>query len=735
MLQKKQIFQPNVLRNLLTEENGCISLIPTVRCLALPPCFLTNIKTGIFFMLNNALKKYDPNLDGILIGYQNVKILMDDRTGLIPMGVADIRINVSVEFFIFQPKIGGFLQGVVNKKSSQHIGCLVHKYFNATILKPDNVEYKFWNCRNIKENDLITFKVTDLDFTGELPRIEGTIVDNKSNTENDGDESVIGKVGKCSKQTGKVNIPKDESCEEDPLKSEEFWKTKLSCQNYFNLNDADCNSEGRSKKRNLSTSDMSDSFNSNNDEGSSKNENQFHHKKRRKKDNKGHNSSGKVSTNTKRDKEADHNVQITWNTEDDDDMETDEKVKTQTKEKTKVNDMDKVDICSNQIQRTLEVNEVKNNKKAEKTKKSEKVSKKLNKKECKKLENKNIDDVKNNMEEGAKLKENDTEEEIKKSKKKTSDLGELKDVDEVKSSNKNKGDGELKKFKVSNLSTSSTEKSREKNILPIDKETEQKVSVDVALEDQVDSQMQSHSAVTVESLLAETIKMFGGKGDKNKSGLKNNSKSKKDKKSNAGKLVANAEQTSDEFMVGEIDSKSTSFFTVQSSTPISSNLNLSSRMKRRRSKSDTESESTSSRKKQKMKKENEPEVETVDSLYSKLLKDAMSLVSGTKNDKQENTKNTKKNEKSNSKSKKVDIPDKEKQNGVNDVSDGLDSTASRGKKHKKKKKRKKKNVDECESVISDMLVRYLAESETKKKEERSRRKKRSKSPKKGESAT
>lgn len=51
------------------------------------------------------------SLDGILIGYQNVKILMDDRTGLIPMGVADIRINVSVEFFIFQPKIGGFLQG------------------------------------------------------------------------------------------------------------------------------------------------------------------------------------------------------------------------------------------------------------------------------------------------------------------------------------------------------------------------------------------------------------------------------------------------------------------------------------------------------------------------------------------------------------------------------------------------------------------------------------------------
>ena len=60
MYQKKQIFKLSVLKELLNTENSCVSIISTNRELALPPCFLNNIKNGIFFLLNNALKKYDP---------------------------------------------------------------------------------------------------------------------------------------------------------------------------------------------------------------------------------------------------------------------------------------------------------------------------------------------------------------------------------------------------------------------------------------------------------------------------------------------------------------------------------------------------------------------------------------------------------------------------------------------------------------------------------------------------
>lgn len=37
---------------------------------------------------------------------------MDDSSGLISMGGAETRVNISVEFYIFQPKIGGYLLGM-----------------------------------------------------------------------------------------------------------------------------------------------------------------------------------------------------------------------------------------------------------------------------------------------------------------------------------------------------------------------------------------------------------------------------------------------------------------------------------------------------------------------------------------------------------------------------------------------------------------------------------------------
>lgn len=59
MFQTKQLFKQSELKKILTEENSCVSLVPTKRLLALHPRFLNDIKTGIFCMLNSALKKYD----------------------------------------------------------------------------------------------------------------------------------------------------------------------------------------------------------------------------------------------------------------------------------------------------------------------------------------------------------------------------------------------------------------------------------------------------------------------------------------------------------------------------------------------------------------------------------------------------------------------------------------------------------------------------------------------------
>lgn len=63
--------------------------------------------------------------------------------------------------------------------SEDHIGCVCHKYFNATIKRPEDIGYELWKMKKIYLNQSITFRVKDLDYTGLIPVIEGDFEDFK----------------------------------------------------------------------------------------------------------------------------------------------------------------------------------------------------------------------------------------------------------------------------------------------------------------------------------------------------------------------------------------------------------------------------------------------------------------------------------------------------------------------------------------------------------------------------
>lgn len=71
------------------------------------------------------------------------------------------------------------LTGIVNRMSEDHIGCVCHKYFNATIKRPEEASYELWKNKKIFINQSITFRVKDLDYTGAIPVIEGDFADYK----------------------------------------------------------------------------------------------------------------------------------------------------------------------------------------------------------------------------------------------------------------------------------------------------------------------------------------------------------------------------------------------------------------------------------------------------------------------------------------------------------------------------------------------------------------------------
>lgn len=108
---------------------------------------------------------------------------------------------------------------------------MIHKYFNATILKPEDIEYDIWEGKNFNIDDKITLRVIDLDFTDVLPRIEGCVYQ---------PELVVGN----NIETSYINVHNEYDYEKKLLESKDFWTTKLSKRKRADSSDgAECNLE------------------------------------------------------------------------------------------------------------------------------------------------------------------------------------------------------------------------------------------------------------------------------------------------------------------------------------------------------------------------------------------------------------------------------------------------------------------------------------------------------------
>ncbi|CAG2056965.1 unnamed protein product [Timema podura] len=96
-------------------------------------------------------------LKGIFLGYENVKT--QTSSGLILYDDSLIHIDIIADFYVFTPEVGCHLNGIVNKKSSTHIGCLVYKVFNVSIPNED------WVGQTVEIGQQVTFQSSALGYT------------------------------------------------------------------------------------------------------------------------------------------------------------------------------------------------------------------------------------------------------------------------------------------------------------------------------------------------------------------------------------------------------------------------------------------------------------------------------------------------------------------------------------------------------------------------------------------
>jgi len=131
--------------------------------LALEPRFLDNIKFGILKHLNTHLHEYFPEVSGVLLGYEDVKL--KKSTGALYTDQPHIHVDIQGIFFVFCPSPGSFLVGTVNKKSAGHVGVLVHDTINASILKTDSIAAKSWVGSKVVVGKSVKFKVLSVSYS------------------------------------------------------------------------------------------------------------------------------------------------------------------------------------------------------------------------------------------------------------------------------------------------------------------------------------------------------------------------------------------------------------------------------------------------------------------------------------------------------------------------------------------------------------------------------------------
>ncbi|KAK3794186.1 hypothetical protein RRG08_049586 [Elysia crispata] len=110
-------------------------------------------------------KKYSDKLQGALLDVKNLKVVGERH--LVVEGY--ISMEVEADFTVFSPRPGLILEGVINKQSYSHLGCLVLGIFNASLSIPANKEM-------IPQiGDSVSFVVTEVVVDGEIMFMRGSL--------------------------------------------------------------------------------------------------------------------------------------------------------------------------------------------------------------------------------------------------------------------------------------------------------------------------------------------------------------------------------------------------------------------------------------------------------------------------------------------------------------------------------------------------------------------------------
>ncbi|XP_046569438.1 LOW QUALITY PROTEIN: DNA-directed RNA polymerase I subunit RPA43-like [Haliotis rubra] len=144
------------------------------RQICLPPRYLGNISQGIRDQLDSEINLFCTDLQSVVIGYDNIKLL--SSVGNIMDDLPFLHLRVQADYILFKPTLGCLLKGTVNKMSKDHVGCLVHDRFNASIHRP-RIHLNGWRGSMLRPGEEFPFQVEDIFSNNAVISLKGKLVD------------------------------------------------------------------------------------------------------------------------------------------------------------------------------------------------------------------------------------------------------------------------------------------------------------------------------------------------------------------------------------------------------------------------------------------------------------------------------------------------------------------------------------------------------------------------------
>ncbi|XP_053668059.1 probable DNA-directed RNA polymerase I subunit RPA43 [Anopheles marshallii] len=171
-IAKYTTFSADELQKSLSDPLSCVAAVQLNEILSLRPRDCEHIVKGVRRCVTDKIGRYHPKVNGIVLGYAKIRI--DNALSALRLDSPFLHVRSTIDYYVFQPRIGSTLRGTVNYVSKQFVSAVIYRVFNVTVKLG-----KFNNQQHtVKKGSDIAFIVKSCDMKSELPVIEGELVVN-----------------------------------------------------------------------------------------------------------------------------------------------------------------------------------------------------------------------------------------------------------------------------------------------------------------------------------------------------------------------------------------------------------------------------------------------------------------------------------------------------------------------------------------------------------------------------